>query len=246
MKIACLCCTYNRPQQLAEVIESFQRQTYPLEKRELIVLDDAGQYDEQTGPGWWLLSVGKRFRTLGEKRNVTAALASADVDAYALWDDDDIYLPWHLEAMARVLESGVPWSRPDEVWIDASSRWPPNSKEEVRKPYFKRKETGGLFHGSWGFTREAFLAVGGYPPMQSSQDQALACRFKKAGVRVLSPSRSPSYIYRWYTYPNPRYLSALGQGGYERRGEETVVRQPLIVPQWTRDWGTSAEQAMRS
>jgi len=100
MKIACLCCTYNRPEQLAEAIESFQRQTYPLAKRELIVLDDAGQYDEQMGPGWWLLSLGKRFRTLGEKPNACAALASADVDAFAVWDDDDICLPWHLEAMA--------------------------------------------------------------------------------------------------------------------------------------------------
>ncbi|HUT14422.1 MAG TPA: hypothetical protein VMY42_28310, partial [Thermoguttaceae bacterium] len=57
-------------------------------------------YDEQMGPGWWLLSLGKRFRTLGEKPNACAALASADVDAFAVWDDDDICLPWHLEAMA--------------------------------------------------------------------------------------------------------------------------------------------------
>ncbi|NQU20966.1 MAG: glycosyltransferase family 2 protein [Candidatus Nealsonbacteria bacterium] len=223
MKIACICCTYNRPQQLAEAIESFQRQTYPLDKRELIVLDDAGQYNEQTGPGWWLLSVGKRFRTLGEKRNATAALASADVDAYAVWDDDDIYLPWHLEAMARVFESGAPWSVPDEVWID-------------RRTWLERKRTGGLFHGSWGFTREAFLSVGGYPPMQSGQDQALAARFRKAGVRVASLGGVPSYVYRWFTYENARHISALGKDGYERRGQEPIVRREVVVPGWGRDW----------
>ncbi|MGE4341143.1 MAG: glycosyltransferase, partial [Pigmentiphaga sp.] len=43
MKIACLCCTFNRPAQLAEAIESFLRQTHP--DKELIILDDAGQYD---------------------------------------------------------------------------------------------------------------------------------------------------------------------------------------------------------
>jgi len=227
MKIACLCCTYNRPEQLPEAIESFQRQTYPLDKRELIVLDDAGQYNEQTGPGWWLLSLGKRFRTLGEKRNACAALASPDVDAFAPWDDDDIALPWHLEAMAAVLESGVPWSRPDEVWID-------------RRTWLERKQTGGLFHGSWGFTREAFLSVGGYPAMQSGQDQALAGRFKRAGIRVASPGGEPSYIYRWFTHPGAKHLSAMGEGGYERRGEERVVREASVNSTWQRDWEAMA------
>jgi len=230
MKIACLCCTYNRPEQLAEAIESFQRQTYPLEKRELIVLDDAGQHDEQTGPGWWLLSVGKRFRTLGEKRNACAALASADVDAFAVWDDDDICLPWHLEAMASVLESGVPWSRPEEVWIDRRTR-------------LERKPTGGLFHGAWGFTRDAFLSVGSYPAMQSGQDQALAGRFKQAGIRMASPGGVPSYIYRWHTYPGARHLSTMGKGGYERRGEERVVRQAGVVARWSRDWEALGRQS---
>ncbi|HUT09603.1 MAG TPA: GH32 C-terminal domain-containing protein [Thermoguttaceae bacterium] len=54
---------------------------------------DIAARDEQTGPGWWLLSVGKRFRTLGENRNACAALASADGNAFAVWDDDDICLP---------------------------------------------------------------------------------------------------------------------------------------------------------
>ncbi|GAB6186268.1 hypothetical protein [Thermopirellula anaerolimosa] len=105
-------------------------------------------------PGVKLVTTRHRFRTLGEKRNASAALVSPDVDAYAVWDDDDIYLPWHLETMAQVFAAGISWSRPAEVWID-------------RRTHLQRKTTGGLFHGSWGFTREAFLAVGGYPAMQS-------------------------------------------------------------------------------
>ena len=34
-----------------------------------------------------------RFRTLGEKRNACAALASPDVQGFLVADDDDIYLP---------------------------------------------------------------------------------------------------------------------------------------------------------
>ena len=223
MKIAAICCTYNRPEQLAEAIESFERQTYPLDKREMIVLDDAGQYEPQCGPGWQLVTTTKRFRTLGEKRNASAALASADVDAYAVWDDDDIYLPDHLEAMAHVFESGAPWSLPEKVWID-------------RRSHLERKRTNHLFHGAWGFTREAFLSVNGYPAMQSGQDQALAARLCRAGIRPVSSTAEPTYIYRWHTYPTARHLSAMGQGGYERRAEEKVERLQGIQPRWIRDW----------
>ncbi len=218
MKIAAICCTYNRPEQLAEAIESFERQTYPLDKRELIILDDAGQYEPQCGPGWQLVTTTKRFRTLGEKRN-----ASVSADVYAVWDDDDIYLPDHLEAMAHVFESGAAWSLPEQIWID-------------RRTHLERKQTNHLFHGAWGFTREAFLAVNGYPAMQSGQDQALAARFRHAGIEPVSPTSEPTYIYRWHTYPTARHLSALGQGGYERRAEEKVERLRCVRPGWTRDW----------
>ena len=236
MKIACLCSTFNRPGQLAEAVESFLRQTYPAELRELVILDDAGQYAPDACdhlPGVKLVTTRHRFRTLGEKRNASAALVSPDVDAYAVWDDDDIYLPWHLEAMVAVFQAGYRWSLPAEVWID-------------RRTYLERKTTGGFFHGSWGFTREAFLSVGGYPAMQSGQDQALAARFKRAGIKPISPREIvdapassivlPSYIYRWHTYPNARHISALGKDGYERRGEEPVEHVARITPCWSRDW----------
>ena len=271
MKIACLCSTFNRPAQLAEAIESFLRQTYPA--RELVILDDAGQYAPSACDhlaGVKLVTTRHRFRTLGEKRNACAALASPDAEAYAVWDDDDIYLPWHLEAMAAVFQAGHRWSLPAEVWID-------------RKTHLERKSTGGLFHGSWGFTREAFLSVGGYPAMQSGQDQALAARFRRAGIKAVSPSelvtqtsqssaisalagpaqhRSaaddegqpsvtgdfpslvalPSYIYRWHTYPGARHISAMGKDGYQRRAQEPIVPVHRITPGWSREWVVLAMQ----
>lgn len=244
MKIACLCKTFNRPAQLAEAIESFLRQTYPAELRELVILDDAGQYDPAACndlPGVKLITTKHRFRTLGEKANAAAAFASPDVEAYAVWDDDDIYLPWHLEAMVQVFKAGIPWSRPAEVWIDC-------------RTHLERKRTGGLFHGAWGFTREAFLAVGGYPAMQSGQDQALAERFQRAGIRDGSPDAMiptdfaascghlhlPSYIYRWHTYPGARHISAMGQDGYQRRGEELITHILRITPGWSAHWDVLA------
>ena len=85
---------------------------------------------------------------------------------------------------------------------------------------------------------------GRYPAMQSGQDQALAGRFKKAGISVASPDGTPSFIYCWHSYPGARHLSAMGHLGYERRGEEAIVRQQLIVPRWSRDWENLMEFAV--
>jgi len=235
MKIACLCVTYNRPAQLAESIECFRRQTHP--QRELVILDDAGQYDPAACdhlPGVKLVTTRHRFRTLGEKRNACAGLVSPDVDALALWDDDDIYLPWHLEQAVELLTNGkVAWSRPAEVWID-------------HPRCLKRKKTAGLFHATWVLTRDAFLKAHGYPAMQSGQDQALGRRLRQMNVCQASPVGLPSFIYRWFTYHNARHLSAMGRGGYERRGVEKIVPHVgRIQPIWSQNWPRRVEQATK-
>src|SRR5512137_1054339 len=100
-KLACVCCTYARPDLLCQSLQCYLMQDYPADRCELIILDDANQYVSQTQTEpktWHLVTSSRRFRTLGEKRNACAALASADVDAYVVWDDDDIYLPWTLQA----------------------------------------------------------------------------------------------------------------------------------------------------
>jgi glycosyltransferase involved in cell wall biosynthesis len=98
--VSSLCCTYGRPHLLPHAVESFLRQDYPC--RELVILDDAGQYAEAiAGDRWRIISVSTRFPTLGEKRNALARLASPEAEVFAVWDDDDVYLPWHLSAAVR-------------------------------------------------------------------------------------------------------------------------------------------------
>ncbi len=52
MKICVCCCTYKRPVSLGYLIRCFERQTHA--ERELVILDDAGQYGhpwiERSGP----------------------------------------------------------------------------------------------------------------------------------------------------------------------------------------------------
>lgn len=227
MKLAAICCTYKRPAELATVVECFLRQDYPDHMRELIVLDDAGQYALTALDGLphvKLVVARHRFRTLGEKRNASAALASPDVEGYCVWDDDDIYLPWHMKAAAAALRE-ADYTIPTSLWVENGGR-------------LARKANQYLFHGAWSFRRRAFEQVCGYPFIQSGQDQGLLKRFKSRQLRRADPIRydeRPSYIYRWHT-THRHHISALGSDGYEQMGQMSVDRIEQIVPQWDVDW----------
>jgi hypothetical protein len=190
----------------------------------LIVLDDAGQYTDQQGDGWRIVSSPVRFRTLGEKRNASAALVSPDVEAYCVWDDDDIYLPWHMSAAVAAL-AAADYTIPSMLFTDKKGRLEPKANQY-------------LFHGAWSFRREAFERVCGYPFIQSGQDQGLLKRFEAANLRRADPIQfdaRPSYVYRWFTAHN-QHLSALGADGYERLGRQPLQATTTIMPGWERDW----------
>jgi glycosyltransferase involved in cell wall biosynthesis len=218
MKIAAVCCTFLRPRQLGHLIHCFLRQDYPAEKRELVILDDAGQYGNQEGDGWRLVSAPHRYPTLGEKRNAAAALVSEDVEALAVWDDDDLYLPWALRACAAAL-SVAPWSRPSLVLH-------PQQDGSLRQ-----HQTGGLFHGGWAYAREVFRQVGGYPAANNGEDQALARRLQDAAVHEADPihlGQKPFYVYPWVS-PDAWHLSRMGPAGYRRLGSLRARKTRLVI-----------------
>ena len=235
LKIACLCVTYRRPRRLAEAIACFERQDYPEALRELVILDDAGQYAPLAGRGWHVTSIAHRFRTLGEKRNAAAALASPDAGAYAVWDDDDIYLPWHLSSVARALAER-PWSVPAVVFRETFGRLEVHTND------------ARYFHGGWGFSRQLFERAGGYPFIQAGEDQALRERFEATGGGPADSSAGadPSYIYRWFGEPDAWHLSALDGDGYRQVG---VARPPTrvtrIEPRLSRNWEVRCRELLR-
>jgi hypothetical protein len=215
MKIAAVCCTYLRPRDLARLLRCFELQDYA--DRELVILDDAGQYGPQSGDRWRLFSYATRFATLGQKRNAAAALVGDDVQGLAVWDDDDLYLPWALSASAAAL--GVaPWSRPSLVLH-------PQPDGSLRQ-----HQTGGLFHGGWAYRREAFWQIAGYPDMDNGEDQALARRFQQAGLSAADPLAqgfAPFYIYRW---GGPGWhLSGMGRDAYRQLGSFRAEKATLTA-----------------
>lgn len=214
--ITCLTITFNRPKLLANLIECFNRQAYPISKRELIILDDLGQYPTQPeGEGWKIISVPNRFESLSAKRNALAAMTGNHTDAIAIWDDDDTFLPWTLLSHAWALGQG-PVSHPGLVLNETGEG-------------LKIKETKqSSYQATQAIDRDLFLDVGGFPRhphKDSGSDQQLikVLREKLGKIKddknpFIDPTSHfpPSFVYGWDSTGSP-HLSALGKAGYEAK-----------------------------
>ena len=187
--ISCICPTYKRPRLLQNALACFLAQDYPEDRRELIICDDAAQYDSQEGPDWKLQSTDLRYPGLPHKYN--AMIAQARGDVIAIWEDDDIFLPWHLSDVAKTAgrqSSGFYVSK--KVWS--------TYKEPFGNAHIEA--AAGLFHSSWRFTRNLFEQVGGYPEnSELSFDQQFGALLRDAanGCSYYGFTSRPGYVYRW-------------------------------------------------
>ena len=218
--------TRNRPQLLGRMIKCFERQTY--ENRFLVIVDDAGQYENQSGDRWELVSFPRRVLTLGEKNNVAIALAPRGTWALAKMDDDDFYSPWHLEALVAALHKG-PFCQPRKAIDFVNGEW-------VITDTFGRDPLKGAYHGCWGFTREMFIKFGGYRAEYAGDDQELQHRLVKNKVFSIDtpPNFKPSY---WYNRPLANRISERG-GSEAAYFWEEEIQYVGKVPEWTdeTDW----------
>ncbi|RYD67789.1 MAG: glycosyltransferase family 2 protein, partial [Verrucomicrobiaceae bacterium] len=103
--ISCVMPTYGRPDYVNEAIRMFLDQDYP--NKELVILNDCvGQNftcDLPPEAGVRVINHPERFPSLGDKRNACIGLAQGEF--IAIWDDDDVYLPWRLSHSFRMMKA---------------------------------------------------------------------------------------------------------------------------------------------
>ncbi len=206
MKISALCPTYNRPRLLGQAIAMFLAQDYP--DKELIILDDAGQYGDLEGPSWRIVSTTERYPSVAAKRNALVKLASGD--AIAVWDDDDWYFPWALSAIASALD-GSQWVQPRQAleW-DAPGvlgRYWTIGRDKWKRDY--------CYSGSWAF-RRALLEANPYPEdCGNGEDTVLGYALWRKGI-ASADAVSTQYPLPFYVYSRERsgswHASELGEG----------------------------------
>jgi cellulose synthase/poly-beta-1,6-N-acetylglucosamine synthase-like glycosyltransferase len=217
--VSCLCPTYRRPKLLENSIACFLAQDYPANRRELIVLDDAGELQNQTGDGWQIISIPRRCRSLPEKFNALAGLARGEI--LVVWEDDDIYLPHHVSSHVTAM-AGHLWSKPSKVLSLYTGK-------------LQEEDAAGRFHASIAMTRQAFDECGGWPlTMRGDFDQQLLARLTATG-----PSGDPcsvagsGYIFRWGStgayHGQAAMLGPEDEAWYMRVGRHTQINERLTL-----------------
>src|ERR1051325_3201162 len=138
--VSCLCLTYGRPTLLEEAIESFLRQQWDGPKELLILNDHPEQKLIYRHRSVRVYNVRRRLATLGQKRNLSVALAR--YDNLLIWDDDDIHLPWRIEETMKAMTDSQ-YFKCRQAWV-----W------ERGELYNHMPQKEVWFHGMSGYSRE--------------------------------------------------------------------------------------------
>ncbi len=133
---------------VGSAIGCFLAQTYPAACRRLIVYDDTGHFEPARGVGWELVVGRDRRATLSDKYNHMVRMAQ-DSEMFCVWEDDDIYLPWHVEACVMALKES-PWAHPERVF-------------SLYTGDLETEPATGRLHAAFAFRRDAWEQVGGWP-----------------------------------------------------------------------------------
>ena len=176
--------TRNRPAMLRDALHSILNQTY--QNREIVVANDGG---EPVAPVLQSMRVIDMKTSVGPAAARNAAIAAAKGEVLAFLDDDDRYLPGHLEQLVAALRAG-----------DAAFAYTTAELVQERLADGRRSETGrqvfmgGLRYSrllllvrnfipinTWGVRREAFARAGGFDEdLQYLEDWDFLLRLSRA------------------------------------------------------------------
>lgn len=224
MKVACLCPTYGRPRLIENAITLFRMQSIPAEQRRIYILDDGAQLPETDEPDLRIIVRENRFPSLPDKYVLLAQEALRDgCTHFALWDDDDIYLPKHLETCLEVMErEAAPWAKAQEVWSTYTG------KPEI-------ESSAGRFWASIVFTADSLAAAGGFVMTKRADfDQQFLSRLQKFHGPPATPAEL-TYVFRWNDTGSAHAQHEMrfpeDEKWYERCGKIAVLpKWPVLNP----------------
>tara|TARA_R110001583_G_scaffold16434_2_gene67370 strand:+ start:1323 stop:2060 length:738 start_codon:yes stop_codon:yes gene_type:complete len=192
MKLLCITPTYGRDVKLLQnCLACFNSQTY--DNAYQIYLDDTYDGDAIRGDRFAVLQTKNRFNNLSVKHNYAVELGTSifgKCDAIVIWDDDDIYLPNHLENVVRSLENEASFSYSSSVYMCLDNEQTP-----------KVDPTGyGRFHGNIAFTEELYCLNKWNDTLRMDFDHKMIQGLIDNGVEFdRSDLGHPTYVYRWST-----------------------------------------------
>lgn len=217
--ISCKMITYGRVELLQEALHSFLIQEFD-EPSELIIVNDYPlQKLKFDHPRVKIYNMDKIFQTIGEKENYAIERCSGEI--IAVWDDDDIAMPWHLSNIRKY------WKENTNVlqWGNGAYYNHPNI-------------TKLCYIGNSGlvYSKKAWEQIGKSPIMNAGGDTVLYTKLRELGeegyVCAFPPDEEVSWWYRW-ALPVPTYHQS--GAGFDVDGKPNIVmRNAAFIEQQRR------------
>lgn len=240
--IVCVCPTYRRPDLLKNSVSLFLEQTINIPTT-LLIFDDGVNFNETALVSKNKLVILKtfdqRFPTLGHKYNklVETAIEYLNAKYIFIWEDDDVYLPFHIEAYMSCFKRGAAWVKTENVktYFGANLTTAPGAKS-----YF----------ASLAFTRQAYdLGIRFLENGQYTFDVIFMKELENKFGSFCDPTKNQeynwdiSYIFRWDTtknYHGQAYMRGAQNSWYET--VEKITKKPetkeILIPMMDADTET--------
>ncbi len=181
MKIDCLMGTYGRHALACEALACFLQQS-AVSQATLLIYNQHPVPLRFDHPRVRIINETLPARSLRHIRWRMHELADPSAEFIHWWDDDDLYLPWHLEDCLRHIGGHVAW-KPASSWF---------SEKNVR---FSRDTY--TFEGSWVF-RADYLQAAPLHTHPTYTDHPVIAQIREAKLLATTElAGRTSYIYRW-------------------------------------------------
>jgi len=169
-----------------------------------------------------------RFPTLAHKYRsaLEEVLHHFSPEIVAIFEDDDVYLPWHLGTHIEALRGKTTaWSKPSRVWTD------------YRNPsHWELEPSAGRFHASIAFTAD--VTARWKPEAGAAFDQTFMADLERecgAPVDPLSLCPVPGYCFRWHSgeWHAQHWMSCGDNAWYDKALEAAPVPpRALLIPEF--------------
>jgi hypothetical protein len=209
MKIDCLMGTYGRYTLVCESLACFLQQS-ALSQATLLIYNQHPVPLRFDHPRVRIVNEAPPAGSLRYIRQRMHELADPSADLIHWWDDDDLYLPWHLQDCLEHIAGHVAW-KPASSWLSEGNA--------------KFSRSVNTFEGSWVFRSDYLKSAPlhthptyiDHPVIRQTEEAKLLATTELAG--------RTSYIYRWAT--GAEHISA-----YRGGNSEEIQRDNL--EQWRR------------